>query len=156
MNRWARLAAEAREELEAPPPPPVSRRKKVHKMNPRERVMVRWESVRAERDAWLQPFYKLPLERAMAYLEDIRKIAEQAGYILNERIGNDPNKVRCAGPRCGKDLSGLQPNGRPKWIAKKDFRDKTHPEIIHSVYFCCELHHNEWVKNTQGAGGTTQ
>ena len=119
-------------------------------------VRVRWDSVKEEREEWLKPFYELPIERAMTYLEDLRKICEAAGYIMNDRIGNDPNKVRCAFKRCGKDLSGLQPNGRPKWIAKKDFHDKMHPEIIHSVYFCSELHHNEWVREFGGAMGGTQ
>lgn len=155
MNRWAKLAEEVREEIKNPPSPRVPRRKKVHKMNPRERVMVRWESVREERDKWLEPFYKLPIERALAYLEDLRKICEIAGGVLNERIGNDPQRMRCAGPRCGKDLSGLLPNGRPRWIAKKDMRDKEHPEIIRSLFFCSELCNNSWVRATQGAGGTT-
>lgn len=154
MSRWSKLAAEVNEEMKRPAPPPVPRRKNRLKAN-RHNAMVRWESVREEQEKWLEPFYKLPIERAMAYLEDLRKICEQAGYIMNQRISNDPARMRCAGPRCGKDLSGLLPNGRPRWIAKKDLRDKEHPEIIRSLYFCSELCNNGWIRSTQGAGGTT-
>lgn len=126
--------------------------KKLSKMK-RDAVMVRWESVKLQREQWLDPFYKLPLERAMVYLEDLRKVCEHAAYILNDRLGNDPNKMRCAGPRCGKDLSGLLFNGRPKWIAKKDIRDATHPEIIRSYYYCSELCHNLWIRAQGGGAG---
>jgi hypothetical protein len=113
----------------------------------------RWDSVRAEKENWLSPFRELTIERAMAYLEDLRKICEDAGHILNDRINNPKSPMKCAGPRCGKDLSGTNPSGRPKWIAKKDFRDEKHPEIIRSLYFCSELCNNGWARARQGAGG---
>jgi hypothetical protein len=119
-----------------------------------EAALVRWESVKQEQEEWLKPFRELSIERAMAYLEDVRKICEQAGHILNARISGDKTKIKCSGPKCGKDLSGTNPSGRPMWIAKKDFRDPNHPEIIRSLYFCSELHHNQWVHAQQGGGGT--
>jgi len=121
----------------------------------RKAVLARWESVKEEREEWLRPFYQLPINSAMAYLEDLRKICEDASRIMNQRIGDNKLAMRCAGPHCGIDLSGTNPNGRPKWIAKKDVRDPNHPEIIHSLYFCCELHHNEYVRMSQGSMGTT-
>src|SRR5215472_11494818 len=95
-------------------PPRISRVRK-------QAVMVRWESVKLQREDWLKPFYKLPIERAMVYLEDLRQITVNAANIMNSRLGNDPNKMRCA-CGCGKDLSGTQPNGRPLWISKRDFK----------------------------------
>lgn len=161
MSKWAKLAEEVREEMKAPKIIVTPKNKLVRKSPNgdnrfRQSVMVRWESVKQEREEWLVPFHKLSIERAMTYLEDLRDVCELAGGIMNERISKDPANMRCAGPRCGKDLSGLRPNGLPKWIAKKDLRDKNHPEIIRSLYFCSELCNNEWVRKTQGAGGTTQ
>jgi hypothetical protein len=119
-----------------------------------EAILVRWESVRKEVEEWLKPFYDLPIERAMFYLEDLRKICEQAGHVMNERISGDKARMKCAGPRCGKNLEGTNPSGRPKWLAKKDLRDAKNPEIIRSLYFCSEICHNQWVHAQQGAGGT--
>lgn len=113
----------------------------------------RWQSVKEEHELWMTPFYQLPIEEAMSYLEDLRRICEEGGTVMNDRIGKDPKKMRCSGVRCGKDLSGTTVNGRPKWIAKKDIRDKEHPEIIRSVYFCSEICHNSWVREQQGAMG---
>jgi len=118
-----------------------------------EAAKSRWEAVKEERESYLAPFYELSIERAMAYLEDLRKICEQGGTILNDRIGNDKDRMRCAGPRCGKDLSGLRPNGMPLWIAKKDLRDRQHPEIIRSLYFCSSLCENSWARAAGGAAG---
>jgi hypothetical protein len=118
-----------------------------------EAILARWESVRQEQQEWLKPFRELTIERAMAYLEDIRKICEQAGHILNDRISGDKARLKCSGPRCGKLLDGLNPNGRPKWIKKMDMRDKNNPEIIRSIYFCTELCANEWTRKQQGSMG---
>lgn len=119
----------------------------------REAVQKRWEAVREDRAQFVAPFRELPVADALTYLETLRKICEEGGYILNERIGSD-KRIKCSGPRCGKDLSGNRPNGMPKWVAKKDFHDKVHPEIIRSLYFCSELCNNEWVHKQQGASGT--
>jgi|SRR5882724_7940732 len=121
----------------------------------RKAALARWESVKEERDEWMSPFYQLPINQAMAYLEDLRKVCEDASRIMNQRIGEDKRTIRCAGPRCGIDLSGNNPSGRPKWIAKKDLRDPVHPEIIRSLYFCCVLHEQEYVRMSQGSMGTT-
>lgn len=118
----------------------------------REAVLSRWESVQQERDNWLTPFRELSIERAMRYLEDLRVITTQAGHILNARI-NENKSIRCAGPGCTNDLTGVRPNGMPKWIAKKDFKDAQHPEIWHSLYFCTELCQNQWVKKQGGGSG---
>jgi hypothetical protein len=118
-----------------------------------EAILARWESVKKETEEWLKPFYDLPIERAMFYLEDLRKICEQAGHIMNERISGDKARMKCSGPRCGKNLEGTNPSGRPKWLAKKDLRDKDHPEIIRSLYFCSELCNNQWTRAQQGAMG---
>src|SRR6266446_1299753 len=120
-------------------------------------AMSRWERVEQERQQFMEPFLKLPIEEAMAYLESLRGIIEDGGHILNDRIGSDKNKMRCAGPRCGKDLSGLRPNGMPLWIAKKDIRDPNYPDIIRSLYFCSELCNNDFARKHMGAfGGTGQ
>jgi hypothetical protein len=118
-----------------------------------EAALARWDSVKSEQEQWLKPFRELTIERAMAYLEDIRKICEQAGHILNARISQDKTKIKCAAPKCGRDLNGLTPAGRPKWMAKKDFRDKNHPEIIRSLYFCNDTCNNDWLRAQQGAMG---
>jgi hypothetical protein len=116
-------------------------------------ALARWDSVKREVEEWLKPFRELPIERAMFYLEDLRKICEQAGHIMNERISSDRARMKCSGPRCGKLLDGLNPNGRPKWIKKMDLRDKKNPEIIRSIYFCTELCANEWTRAQQGSMG---
>jgi hypothetical protein len=109
--------------------------------------------VRDERANWIRPFAELSIDRAMAYLEDLRKICEDAGHILNERINRVGSPVKCAGPRCGKDLSGTNPNGRPKWMAKKDYRDQKHTEIMHSLYFCSDTCSNSWARAQGGSHG---
>jgi hypothetical protein len=113
----------------------------------------RWESVKEDRELWMSPFYANSIEKAMAYLEDLRKIVEEGGHILNDRIGKDKSRMRCAGPTCGKDLSAMRPNGMPMWIAKKDLRDKDHPEIIRSLFFCSALCEQTWVRRAGGAMG---
>lgn len=113
----------------------------------------RWESVKEDRELWMSPFYLQSIEKAMNYLEDLRKIVEEGGHILNDRIGKDKARMRCAGPTCGRDLSGMRPNGMPMWIAKKDLRDKTHPEIIRSLFFCSVLCEQTWVRRAGGAMG---
>jgi len=119
-------------------------------------ALSRWDAVREEEESFLEPFRSLPLNRALSYLEDLRAITEQGGHIINQRIGDDKNKMRCAGPRCGKDLSGLRPNGMPLWIAKKDIKDKNIPELIFSLYFCSPQCENAYVRQHNGAMGGTQ
>jgi hypothetical protein len=119
-----------------------------------EAALARWDSVRQEKENWIAPFRELTIERAMAYLEDLRKICEDAGHILNARISEDKTKIRCANKRCKKDLNGLTPSGRPKWMAKKDFRDPNHPEIIRSLYFCNDTCNNDWLREQQGSMGS--
>lgn len=121
----------------------------------REAVLSRWEAVREEVETFVEPFKTLPINKAMVYLDDLRDICEQGGHILNKRIGDDKKNMRCAGPTCGKDLSGVRPNGMPLWIAKKDIRDKTIPELIYSLYFCSEYCHNAFARKHQGAMGGT-
>ena len=110
-----------------------------------ERSRDRWESIRKEEEQWLRPFRELEVQVALRYLEDLRMVCEKAGNILNARI-NDNSNIKCAGPRCGHDLTGTRPNGMPKWIAKMDFKDKTNPEIFHCLYFCSELCKNEYTR----------
>lgn len=119
----------------------------------RQAVLQRWESVQQEQEAWLKPFHELEIERAMRYLEDLRVITSKAGEIMNRRI-NEGKNIKCSGPRCGKDLTGLKSNGLPKWISKKDFKDVKNPEIWHCLYFCSEICNNEWVRSQMGGGGT--
>lgn len=139
----------------APPPAAVREPPRNISVVRREAALTRWESVKEERAIYISPFLELPIERALAYLEDLRKICEEGGTILNDRIGNDKDRMRCAGPRCGKDLSGLRPNGMPLWIAKKDLRDKNNPEIIRSLYFCSSLCEQTWARFAGGAMGGT-
>jgi hypothetical protein len=112
-------------------------------------VMSRWESVQKEKEMWMLPFHKLDVERALRYLEDLRIVCAEAGAIINERL-NAGTKIKCSGPNCGNDLTGLKSNGMPKWIAKKDFKDKTHPEITHSLYFCSQLCDQEFIRSQMG------
>ena len=118
-----------------------------------EAALVRWDSVREQREQWLKPFRELPLDRAMPYLEDLRKICEDGGHILNERINHPSSPVKCAGPRCGKDLSGTNPSGRPKWIKTMYIKDAKNPEIGRSIYFCSEICSNAWARARQGSMG---
>jgi len=149
-SRWSKLAEEVREEIKNPPSLPISRRRKGGHTSAKARasVMVRWESVRAEREEWLQPFHKLPIERAMAYLEDLRKICETAGEIMNERLSKDVNRMSCA-CGCGVDLAGTKANGFPKWIKKMDSKDKRHPKIWHSLYFAEAICVEKWTRRQQ-------
>ena len=136
------------------PEQPKKKRRMSRRTIAKRAALARWDSVREQKEEWLRPFYKMPIEEAMAYLENLRKVCSAAGEIMNTRLSQDKNNMRCAGPRCGKDLSGTLPNGRPRWIAKKDIRDSEHPEIIRSFYWCSEICHNEWVRKQGGwAGG---
>lgn len=119
----------------------------------RKAVEMRWTQVKEDREQWTRPFHDLRIEKALEYHHDLQEIWEEGARIINERIGNQKD-VKCAGPSCGKDLTGLRPNGMPKWCAKKDFKDREYPDIIRSIYFCSELCHNQWVHSMQGGGGT--
>lgn len=112
-------------------------------------VMSRWESVQKEKEQWMIPFHKLDVERALRYLEDLRIICAEAGAIINERL-NSGVKIKCSGPHCGNDLTGLKNNGMPKWIAKKDYKDKNNPEITRSLYFCSPLCDQEFIRAQMG------
>jgi len=103
----------------------------------------------------MRPFNELPIDRAMAYLEDLRKLIEDAGHTLQQRIGNEKGYLRCAGPGCGVSVDGVRGNGMPKYIAKFDFKDKKNPDIIRSIYFCSELCNNNWARSKGGAMGGT-
>lgn len=117
-------------------------------------ALSRWESVKQERAIWLKPFEELPLERALAYLEDLRKITEDAGRIINQRIGEDKGRMKCC--NCKKDLSGTNPSGRPMYMGKFDMRSKNNPEIIVSVYVCSMACQNAFARKHGGAFGGTQ
>jgi len=142
---------------ESSSPKTEPKKKRIH--NPRiqhNKVFTRWESIRRERPLWMRPFSELPIDRAMAYLEDLRKLIEDAGHVLTQRIGDEKNYVRCSGPGCGISLAGTRPNGMPKYVAKWDFKDKKNPDIIKSIYFCSDLCTNNWTRTHNGAmGGTT-
>ena len=112
-------------------------------------AMSRWESVQKEKEVWIIPFRKLDVERALRYLEDLRIICAEAGTILNERL-NAGTKIMCAGPKCKNDLTGLKSNGMPKWIAKKDFKDRNNPEITRALYFCSPLCDQEFIRSQMG------
>jgi hypothetical protein len=138
----------------ATPEAPKPSKRHISKVR-KKAALTRWDSVREERLAWMRPFQQLPIERALAYLEDLRSICEEAGHYLNERINSPHSPMRCAGPRCGKDMSGTTPNGRPKWVGQKVIKDKKNPEIKHTLYFCSAACDNGWVRAQQGGGGTT-
>lgn len=121
------------------------KRKRIRRIQ-HNNLLSREESLRREKPIWLRPFREKPIDRALAYLEDLRKLCEDAGHILNERISQEKD-LRCSGPGCGRSLDGLQPNGMPKWINKTDVRDKNHPEIIRPLYFCSELCWNGWMRS---------
>lgn len=124
----------------------------------RAAVGARWAAVREERDRWITPFHDLKLDAALAYLEDLRNIVEEGGNIINERINGD-KRCKCSGPKCGKDLTGLRPNGMPRWVSKMDLRDPRNPigkdGRIHTVpyYFCSEQCYNMFMRNAGGALG---
>lgn len=119
----------------------------------RKAVEARWQQVKDDREDWMRPFHDLRIEKSLEYLTDLQRIWEEGSRIINERMGNEKN-IKCSGPTCGKDLTGLRPNGMVKWIAKKDMKDEKHPGVIRSLYFCSELCNNAWVKKMNGAGGT--
>src|SRR5580765_2959389 len=138
--------------------PKAKRKKPVRARIPRaqlSKILTRQESIRRERPLWMRPFHELPIERALAYLEDLRVLIEDAGHVLTQRIGNERGYLRCSGPGCGISLDGLRPNGMPKYVAKWDFKDKKNPDIIKSVYFCSDLCVNNWNRSKGGAMGGT-
>jgi hypothetical protein len=116
-------------------------------------VEARWQQVKDDRENWMRPFHDLRIDKALEYLTDLQRIWEEGARIINERMGNNKH-IKCSGPRCGKDLSGVRANGMPPWLAKKDFKDDKHPGVIKSLYFCSEQCNNEWVRKQQGGGGT--
>jgi hypothetical protein len=120
----------------------------------RKAVQIRWDQVKQDREDWIRPFHDLRIDRALEYHHDLQNIWEEGARILNERIGNEKH-IKCSGPTCGKNLSGLKPNGMPKWIAKRDYNDIHHPGVIKSIYFCSELCANEYTKKQGGGAGTT-
>lgn len=119
----------------------------------RKAIEARWQQVKDDREDWMRPFHDLRIEKALEYLTDLQRIWEEGSRIINDRLGNEKN-IKCSGPHCGKDVTGLKPNGMVKWVAKKDMKDEKRPGVIRSLYFCSELCHNEWVRKMNGAGGT--
>ena len=129
--------------------------KKPHRLTSataRRAVLARWDSVREEREIWIHPFEDLALDRALRYLEDLRAICEAGGKIIDDRINSD-KRIKCAGPKCGKSLEGLKPNGMPKWVSKEDYKDSK-TGGWRSRFFCSELCKNSWVRFQQGGGGS--
>jgi hypothetical protein len=121
----------------------------------RKAVEARWDQVKDDRDNWMRPFHDLRIDRALEYLTDLQRIWEEGSRIINDRLGNEKN-IKCSGPHCGKNLTGLRENGMVKWIAKRDFKDPQRPGIIRSTYFCSELCLNEHIKSQGGGAGTTK
>jgi hypothetical protein len=113
----------------------------------------RWDSVQQQREEWLAPFTDLPTERALRYLEDLRSICERGGYILNQRI-NSTEHITCGWKGCKRDLTGLGPNGMPKYIAVKWVKDPDNPQLSRNIYFCSQLCEQHWVREGGGARGT--
>lgn len=119
----------------------------------RKAVQLRWQQVKEDREDWIRPFNDLQIDKALEYHHDLQQIWEEGARILNDRIGNQKH-IKCSGPRCGKKLDGVRPNGMPLWVAKKDMKDPKRPGLVLSLYFCSELCNNEWVHKQQGGGGT--
>jgi hypothetical protein len=104
-----------------------------------------------ERDP-LEPYRTLPLEDAMPMLERLREFESAAGKILDERIGADRARQRCA--TCKKDLSKERVPGRPDWVSNPSFYDpKTGTHF--TLYFCSNVCYNAWARRKQGAMGAT-
>lgn len=124
----------------------------------RDAVGVRWAAVREERQRWIDPFHDLTIAAALDYLKDLQSIWEEGGAIINERINSDKH-IKCSGPKCGRMLDGLRPNGMPKWVAKMDLKDERNPTgkdgkprtVPH--YFCSELCYNAFMRRAGGALG---
>lgn len=119
----------------------------------------RWQSVKEDRAQFVEPFRTLEIDAALLYLNNLRSIVEEGGNIVNERINSDKH-IKCAGPRCGKNLEGDGPNGKPRWVSQIVLRDTNNPagadrkEHFISVYFCSELCHNYYVKEKGGGMGS--
>lgn len=118
----------------------------------RKAVEMRWTQVKEDREDWIRPFHDLRIEKSLEYLTDLQHIWEEGSRIINERLGNEKN-IKCSGPHCGKNLTGLRENGMVKWVAKKDMKDPDHPGVIKSLYFCSEICNNEWTKKQLGMAG---
>lgn len=124
----------------------------------RAATMARWDSVEDERDLWIRPFRELPPERALRYLETLRSVCEEGGKIVNTRINDDKKPKHCAWRKCKKLIVDRQvgPNTTvPGWIAQVVEKDKRHPEIHRSLFFCSELCKNQWTREGDGARGST-
>ena len=121
-------------------------------------VNKRWESVKANREEWLKPFRELPVPDALAYLEDLRRICQDAGAIINERINDSSLHKECA--FCKKSCDDRQlANGQtmPSYASVKSFKRKNNPEIWDTFYFCSAACDNGWVRKHGGQyGGTGQ
>ena len=119
----------------------------------RKAVQMRWLQVEEDREDWIRPFHDLRIDKALEYHDRLQKIWEEGARIINERQGSGKN-IKCSGPHCGKNLSGLKANGMVPWVSKKDFKDLKRPGIMISLYFCSEECNNLWVRKQQGGGGT--
>lgn len=114
-------------------------------------VLSRWDSVRDEKEKWLDPFHKLPIDRALVYLDDLRKVVIAASDIINARINNPKNGMKCE--TCGKDLSAVRSDGRVSYMAVKFLKNERKPELSRNAYWCSELCNNKWVHKHFGAMG---
>lgn len=118
----------------------------------RAAIRARWDSVREEHDKWLLPFSDLKIDRALQYLDDLRRICADGSAILNERI-NSEKGIKCAGPKCGKSVEGLRPNGMPKWVSTIVVKDVGNPSIQRRFYFCSEICWNLYARDEGGHAG---
>jgi hypothetical protein len=119
----------------------------------RAAVEARWTAVREAREQWIAPFASLDIERALTYLDDLRKIQEEGARIIQERLCGDKNN-KCEWRKCHKSVAGLNPSGMPRYISSFPVRDIPNSNIQRRIYFCSELCLNQWNREGGGARGS--
>lgn len=151
-------------EIPKPPSVPLPQMKSLSEVR-RDAALSRWDSVKQEKENWLKPFRELEVSRALSYLEDLRKITEEAGKIINSRMSESKSRQVCVNvlfklrvATCRKDVSDRQGHGGmlvPGYVWRGVYRDENNPDIMHEYYACSAECQNAFMrKGGGGMGGT--
>jgi hypothetical protein len=115
-------------------------------------IQARWAAEQAAEDELDLHFRSVPLEKALALLDKMRRNCKLAGTIINERI-NAPSDQSCKG--CGLTYAKLKEKGKPDWWLNRPYYDKEDRNIIHVDHFCSAACVSMENNKTQGTYGVS-
>jgi hypothetical protein len=156
---WARRRAEkaAEKQLELAPPPPTETPESTaseddRPLNRQPRpVVARWAGEQATEEELRKHFNSIPLEKAFALYEKMRRNMEIVGKILNQR-SNIPEVQKCK--TCGVTFDDFQKTSRKNdWFLNRPRYKDGDRNIIMVEHFCSAACISLENNKTQGVYG---